>query len=164
MNYAAIYSALIARAANRVLDGYSERHHAVPLCLGGLNDHSNIVVLTAKEHYTAHHLLTKIYPNNTKIQYAFYMMMVSNKSQLRPLPNGRAYAIMKENRSLSMRGSNNPMFGKPSAFKSHTEETKEKIRLSKLGKKRTPFKRSPPSQETRDKISKANLGRPKKRK
>lgn len=46
-------------------------------------------------------------------------------------------------------GKDNPFYGKK-----HSIETKEKMRLAKLGKKRGPM-----SQETKDKISKANMGK-----
>jgi hypothetical protein len=51
------------------------------------------------------------------------------------------------------------MFGKESACKSHTPETIEKIRQSKLGKKRLKFKRSPATEETKKKISLAKTGK-----
>lgn len=40
---------------DRKLD-YSEIHHIIPRCLGGSNDKSNLVVLTAREHFLAHYL------------------------------------------------------------------------------------------------------------
>lgn len=51
------------KTLNRKL-GYSEKHHIVPKCLGGSDDKFNLVVLTAREHFLAHYLLTKIYPDN----------------------------------------------------------------------------------------------------
>lgn len=53
----------MARARNRVLDGYVERHHVVPKCMGGGNESANIVRLTGEEHYVAHQLLVKMYPD-----------------------------------------------------------------------------------------------------
>jgi hypothetical protein len=43
----------------RVLDEYVERHHVIPRALRGSNDPSNVVVLTFREHFLAHWLLTK---------------------------------------------------------------------------------------------------------
>lgn len=63
MNYLAHYDKLIERARNRVLEGYIERHHVIPKCMGGSDDADNIVRLTAREHFVAHQLLVKIYPN-----------------------------------------------------------------------------------------------------
>jgi len=53
---------------------YYEKHHIVPLCMGGSDIYSNIVLLTTREHYLAHYLLTKIYPDNGKLLYSFYRM------------------------------------------------------------------------------------------
>lgn len=62
MDYAAIYDDLIARARGRSRHGYMERHHIVPKCMGGSNSKGNMVYLTAKEHFIAHKLLVRIYP------------------------------------------------------------------------------------------------------
>ena len=53
---------------------YYERHHIIPKSIGGNNDEHNLVLLTAKEHFICHHLLTKIYPENDSLHYAFCMM------------------------------------------------------------------------------------------
>jgi hypothetical protein len=60
MNHQHIYDALVARAQNRTISGYCERHHVIPRALGGSNAKSNIVALTYREHFLAHWLLTKI--------------------------------------------------------------------------------------------------------
>lgn len=54
--------------------GY-ELHHIIPKCLGGGDGGSNLVKLTPREHYIAHSLLSKIYLDNHKIQYAFLCML-----------------------------------------------------------------------------------------
>jgi len=74
MNYTKIYNSLIEKAQNRELSGYKEVHHITPRCLGGSDDKSNLVALTAREHFIAHKLLTKIYPDNPKLYYAFGCM------------------------------------------------------------------------------------------
>lgn len=56
------YDRLIERARIRKLEGYVEKHHILPKCIGGSNDKTNIVSLTPEEHYVAHQLLVKIYP------------------------------------------------------------------------------------------------------
>jgi hypothetical protein len=62
MNYFLAYQRLIAKAQLRVLlNGYVERHHILPRALGGSDDSSNLVVLTAREHFVAHILLAKIH-------------------------------------------------------------------------------------------------------
>lgn len=55
------YELLIARARNRPApEGYCERHHVIPRSLGGSDEMSNIVTLTAREHFIAHLLLSKM--------------------------------------------------------------------------------------------------------
>ena len=74
MNYEKHYNNIVERAKNRVLEGYVEKHHIIPRCMGGTNDQSNLVSLTAREHYVAHQLLVKMYPGNHKLVYAATMM------------------------------------------------------------------------------------------
>jgi len=71
MNYNKIYDSLIERAKIRILNGYTETHHIVPKCIGGSNEYTNLVDLTAREHFLAHWLLVKIYPNEFKILCAW---------------------------------------------------------------------------------------------
>jgi hypothetical protein len=124
MNYQKIYDQLIDRAKTRKLEGYKERHHIIPKCLGGNDEKENLVDLTAREHYIAHIILCKIYPDNKKLYYASWMM-INRKSQGQDrdyVVSSRMYQYIKENLS-------------------HTDETKEKFRNKKL------------SMETRNKIS-----------
>lgn len=60
--YTNCYTSLIANALNRGLDSstYTEKHHIIPKCMGGPDTADNLVRLTAKEHYIAHLLLTKM--------------------------------------------------------------------------------------------------------
>ncbi len=74
MEYLKIYNRIVERATNRDILGYVEKHHIIPKSLGGDNKKSNIVSLTAKEHYICHKLLCEIYPNEGKLKYAFWRM------------------------------------------------------------------------------------------
>lgn len=74
MNYQAIYDRLIERSRNRTINGYSERHHILPRCLGGGDEEANIAVLTAEEHYLAHQLLVRLYPGDLGILSAAHVM------------------------------------------------------------------------------------------
>lgn len=67
----------MTRARERNLEGYVERHHIVPRCLGGTDDVMNIVRLTPEEHYLAHQLLVKMYPGNLKLASAVTMFGAS---------------------------------------------------------------------------------------
>lgn len=94
MNYTAHYNNLIKRAiARKKPDGYFEKHHIIPRCRGGTDDKENIANLTASEHYVAHQLLVKMYPDDRKLIYAVSMLNTSSKGQLR---NNKQYKWIKE--------------------------------------------------------------------
>lgn len=72
MNYQKIYDAIIAKAKLRdYLECYYEIHHIFPKSMGGVDLEENLVKLTFKEHFICHRLLTKIYPKENKMHYAF---------------------------------------------------------------------------------------------
>jgi hypothetical protein len=77
MNYSKIYDEIInnAKSTNRIKSKnlYFENHHIIPKSIYGTNDKINLVLLTAKEHFVCHHLLTKIY-DNAKLKFAFWSM------------------------------------------------------------------------------------------
>lgn len=108
MNYKKIYANLIEKAKNRSLNGYFETHHIIPKCIGGTNELSNLVNLTPEEHYLAHQLLVKIYPDNYKLVKAA-AMMIPNR------PSNKMYGWLKrrfsEAQSLSQSGEGNSQFG-----------------------------------------------------
>jgi hypothetical protein len=105
MNYQRIYDNIIRRGQERKLEGYSEKHHIIPRCLGGSDEITNLVSLTPEEHYLCHLLLVKIYPNNIKLVKAAMFMVSSNSSQQR---NNKVYGWLKRQYSDYMRGPNNP--------------------------------------------------------
>lgn len=105
MNYQKIYDALIRRGQSRILEGYSEKHHILPRCMGGTDDVINIVVLTPEEHYLCHLLLVKIYPDNIRLVKAA-MFMVSSSNNVKR--NNKAYGWLKRQYAEYMTGPNNP--------------------------------------------------------
>jgi hypothetical protein len=116
MNYQNIYNNLVQKAQSRELDGYVEKHHIVPKCMGGGNIESNIVRLSAKEHFIAHKLLVRIYPNTKGVWYALIAMgrIVEFKSRIFESERQKAYAMRK-------------------GYKM-SEQSKKKMSLAKLGK------------------------------
>ncbi len=92
MNYQKHYDTLINRAKTRLLEGYSERHHIIPRCMGGTDEQDNLITLTAEEHYVAHQLLVKMYPDNYKLIYAAKMMTISNSGHVR---NNKLYGWLR---------------------------------------------------------------------
>jgi len=135
------YYQIIQRATNRKLEGYVETHHIIPKSLAGSNDTTNLVTLTAREHFICHLLLVKMTEGEFKAKmiHALSMMIANNKNQQRQykitsrifdkLKNDLS-KIMKEKWTYDKRkeisermsGENNPFFGK-----NHTFETKEKL-------------------------------------
>jgi hypothetical protein len=97
MNYKNIYYSLMEKAQSRVLGGYVEKHHIIPKCMGGDNAVSNIVRLSAKEHFIAHKLLVRIYPNTKGVWYALIAMgrIVEFKSRIFQSERLRAYEMRK---------------------------------------------------------------------
>ena len=69
--YTTWYYNIITNASQRVNQtGYTEKHHIIPKSLGGSNDPSNLVRLTAKEHFICHRLLVKMTEGNNKRKMA----------------------------------------------------------------------------------------------
>jgi hypothetical protein len=151
MNYQRIHDAIINRARNRTLQGYYEKHHVIPRCLGGTDDLDNLVELTAREHFIVHKLLCKIYPNEHKLVYAYWMMcnkQGSSKMVREYHVSSREYDRTKNlfakissklhsgkiawNRGLK---TNKPA---PNRGVPHSKETKRKIGLKSLGRKQSP--------------------------
>jgi hypothetical protein len=126
MNYLRIYNNIIDNRKNNVLPEteYGENHHIIPKCMGGNDSEENIVRLSAKEHYIAHHLLYKHY-KTSKLAHAWFMMTVASGNQQRYIT-----AVMYENAkransnalSETMMGKGNHFFGK-----THNEESRKKI-------------------------------------
>lgn len=162
-------------------EGYYERHHVIPKSLGGSNKRDNIVRLTYREHFIAHWLLTKMCINlehTRKMCYAL-QKMTHKRSDIRRIIPSRYYEIGRRKASEASRGrktgrdvsgSKNPFYGKSHTpetrkvlsearighygywnGKEHSNETKEKLRKAKLGKKA--------SSETKAKQSEAHRGK-----
>jgi len=62
---------------------YTERHHIVPRSLGGSNSRDNIVALSARQHFVAHLLLTKMVTGEAKRKmcWALHRMAFSNNGE-----------------------------------------------------------------------------------
>jgi hypothetical protein len=95
MNYRRQYELLIEKAQLRgSVDGYMERHHIVPRCMGGSNEKENLVELTAREHFLAHRLLY-MWLRTREMAYAWRMMSWNGPTHQRPL-NAKDYQRIKE--------------------------------------------------------------------
>ena len=107
MDYKKIYESLIdKRRKSPIIEGYFEKHHIVPRCLGGSNAKDNIVRLTAREHFFAHLLLVHIYPG-PKMLFAIRMMGTSSKSHLgerKFIKSSRLFQIYREKAIKALKG------------------------------------------------------------
>lgn len=81
MNCLKIYNDLVEKARNSTYDGYTEIHHIKPKCMGGDDSEDNLVVMSPEQHYTAHLLLAKQYPDNHSLWFASKMMTTGLNSR-----------------------------------------------------------------------------------
>lgn len=103
---------------------YHERHHIIPKCIGGTDDKNNLIDLFAREHFIAHRLLALENPHNKGLQYAWWCMthMKSNNNK-RYICTPEEYEEVRIAYAKAVAGEGNPFYGK-----THTEETKMKMR------------------------------------
>jgi hypothetical protein len=105
--------------------GYREKHHIIPKCIGGTNDKSNIVTLSAREHFICHMLLIRMTTGvaKTKMIRALSAFRASRSYQHRNL-TARQYEIIRVSTS------NNAAWNKGIP---RSAETKSKISKALLG-------------------------------
>lgn len=127
--YTELYYKIIESARNFPVDGYKENHHIVPRSLNGSNDALNLVLLSPRQHFICHYLLTKMVEKETFYWYkminAFTAMRMGRNN--RPIyMNSRLFETAKleaieiiKNRVVS-------------------EETRRKKSLALRGKKKRP--------------------------
>jgi hypothetical protein len=153
MNHQIIHDAIIDRARNRVLTGYVEKHHVIPRCLGGSDDKTNLVELTAREHFIVHKLLCKIYPNEDKLFFAYRMMAVMKNSK----DNDRDYYVssreFEEIRILA-----NEKIGNAARGRKLPPKSQESIEKQQATRKLNGYQHSI---ETKKKISNSLSNKPK---
>ena len=166
MNYTKIYNQLIERAKNRKeeRDGYYERHHIIPKCMGGSNDKDNLVKLTYREHFIAHWLLHRENPDNKSLAAGFHIMAFGKNMgraikekgngwipSSRQLEEARIANVSIPHSEETLKKMREANLGKK-----HSEETKQKIREALLARK---YKYTDEYLKTKQKIREANLGK-----
>lgn len=164
--YTKWYNEIISRAQIRTLssDLYREKHHIVPRSLGGSNQASNLVILTAREHFLCHWLLTKMVVD-AKQKYqmwnAFSCMLYRERpGQDRYKVSSRVFESIKvagaKIKSERFKGANNPMFGRKGESSPHYGKKKSAEHLAKLSESHRGVVRT---LESRAKQSAATKGR-----
>lgn len=177
MDYRKIYIKIIRNAKNqnrRKCDGnYYEAHHILPKSLYPLwaKKKSNIVLLTAREHFFVHQLLTKIYPSN-EMSFALFAFITRPNTNYKISPRvyeklkiAKAQLLsetMKEN-NYGFKKGNKPWNAGVKMDEEHknflrgvkrSDIARENMSKAHIGKSNGPL-----SEETKRKISKANKGR-----
>lgn len=144
MNYQRIYDELMLSRQHRCLSGiYFEKHHIIPRSMGGSNEVTNLVKLTAREHFLAHWLLWRIH-RNKQTAFAFRCMykFVNHKEKFSSI----AYQEMREAYSMELSNFN----------KNRSPESRKKLSDALIGNKNGAGKRS---EETKRKMSNSQKGR-----
>ena len=83
--YTRWYYSIIQQSKTRSLSGYTEKHHIIPKSLGGDNTKNNLAILTPREHFICHLLLTKMTEgiNKQKMIFGLWRMSVPTKDRHR---------------------------------------------------------------------------------
>ena len=159
-------------------DTYTEKHHIIPRCFykagwvpGNPNDPDNLVVLTGREHFICHQLLTQmlyIGPDYYKMSHAFFNMCFIRPNQTgRYIPTPEEYESARILHSVAM--------SKAQKGRKYTDEVKTnmskprsaeaKANMSKAQSNRSAETRAnmskPKSDEHKANLSKASKGKPK---
>lgn len=157
MDYLRIYNELIEKRKKEILSkencDYFEIHHIKPRSIYPdlVDDKENLVTLTAKEHYFAHHLLKEIYKKQYgddsdeywRLFNAFWLMSHTKR-----------YIFISAQRYEALRKEINDFW----SDKNKTKEIRLKMSKAKKGKP-SPKKGIPLSEEQKEKLRLANLGK-----
>lgn len=142
-------------------DTYKERHHIIPICMGGDSEENNLIDLYAKEHFIAHKLLAIENPDNYGCVYAWIMMAYRKSDnqereyEITPDEYEELRKLCSQNASKHFKKlwENPDYVEKMKHRKSYERTAQHRQRLSECNKGKIV------SEETRNKISKKNKGR-----
>lgn len=156
MNYYRHYCALIQKRKVQLLTKDCEKHHIQPksICPEKQYCKENIVNLSYKQHFVAHHLLYRHYKSigdaqKTKKMALAWHRMCKNRDGI----HVTMIQFERAKRALSEVNKNNKTW----LGRKHTQETKKKLSQSKRGAK-NPMYGKHLSQEAKKKLSQAKSG------
>ena len=160
--YTRTYYKIIARAQGRVNHCYTEKHHIIPKSLGGSNSKSNLVALTAKEHFLCHRLLVKMTEgdNKVKMRRAIWAMSTARggRTANRRLVSGIVYKQIREDYIKTVAGK--PKSPAPRAkLGQYSRTKKQRKNISDMRKAQKGLQQRTP--ETKAKMSAWQKGVPK---
>jgi hypothetical protein len=177
------YEQIVVRAQHRVMPKghYKEKHHVVPKSMLGSNNLTNLVNLTAREHFLCHWLLVKFTVGKDKAKMIYALMCITTMGQRKKHldidKRSRVYEQYKlearKNHSLRMTGlpkseETRRKLSIANKGKIVSEESRKKMSLAQVGKKQSPERAAKSaaarighivSPETRKKISEGNKGK-----
>lgn len=110
--------------------GYVERHHIIPKSLGGSDDPSNIVELTAREHFICHWLLSKMLEGKNRERMIYALRLMCKRKLHNRHVTSRVYENTKEQHAAAM--------SKRHKGKKLTNEQREALNKANVGRKWTP--------------------------
>lgn len=162
--YTRIYYSIINRGISRNFRtkkaakaalGYVEKHHIVPRSLGGDDSKSNLVFLTAREHFICHLLLIKMTIGDDQASMIFAIQNFRNRKKNKfgeYKIGGRIYEMIRTmtsaemsklhsgrtpwNKGLSQTKESNEKRSRSLKGVPHSEEHRKNNALSRIGKKR----------------------------
>lgn len=159
--YTKWYLSIIECAKSRIVpEIYLEEHHIIPKSIEANNE---TIMLTAKEHFICHLLLTKMCihkKHHFKMLNAFQMMANCHASNQQRYYNAAAYALVKKQiaaaKSEMYEGENNPFYGKK-----HSPETMEKMAQNRpdMNGRNNPNYGNKWSEERKQKMSEQKTGK-----
>lgn len=182
--YTRWYYAIIQRAQRRAstrnqakeILGYVEQHHIIPESFyierkrkgrkgwlpGDPNSADNLVFLTAKEHFTCHHLLIKMVTTKglESVKRAFVGMCFLRNQKCKISSTQYQHAKQIASKLITEMNKNRPPISEETRRKLSISSQRQKGKtLSEETKQRIRESKKNISQETRDKISAARTGR-----
>lgn len=152
--YAKWYYNIIQNSRSRVLIGYTEKHHIIPKSLGGDNSKNNLAVLTPREHFICHLLLTKMTDgvNKQKMIFGLWRMSVTTKDRHRitstqyekirnefcKANSSRHKGKVNSQKSMDKRKATMlERYGTMATFTKHNDISKKKVSIANTGRKHT---------------------------
>jgi 5-methylcytosine-specific restriction endonuclease McrA len=94
--YTTIYFSIIHHASTRSPIKKGERHHIIPKSLGGTNEKINLVLLTYREHFLCHILLTKMVEGTMKAKMVYALWRMSQCNSSRGICTSRQFSYARE--------------------------------------------------------------------
>jgi hypothetical protein len=164
--YLSIVAKAQAEGRKKCGDGKYDKHHIIPVSMGGTNDKSNLVLLTSKEHFLCHLLLFKCTEGKAKMSMAcawhrmatikrycsrqYVEIGVRHKISLNGVNKGAYQSPEKRAKiSASLKGRSNPTVSEKLKGRKLSEEHKANVILGRKGYTH--------SMETKEKLRLASL-------